>query len=250
MKTSSIVPTLQKIVSKPVQFVANNKYMKKFCDKFEEAPDKMIAYTTIASIVGKDTIGCYLYVKQSLNNEKIPEEKRSFVAALDLTNGLLMIMSQLAAFFIIDNKIVQSKMFDKFFGKLFENKAIDRTVSQIRNVIKRGSDGMAKPSKAVVKAEIKKFKKISQDMFKFVTSLVASTIVAKRIIVPFLATPLAGWAQEKFIDKRIKKTTKTSQDEKPSNDMKNRQIVANKNVLKAKNEPEFKGNLLEKYKDK
>ena len=70
----SVQPTLINIVRRPFQWVANNSLMKKCCDNFKEDPTKMLEYTTIASLVGKDTIGCALYVMQSLNNEKIPEE--------------------------------------------------------------------------------------------------------------------------------------------------------------------------------
>ena len=61
--------------------------------------DDVIAYTTIGSVVAKDAVGCAMYVYQSLHNEKIPENRRGFVAALDLTNGGLMIASQLLLFF-------------------------------------------------------------------------------------------------------------------------------------------------------
>ena len=207
MKTSSIRPAVESVIAKPVQVIANNSYMKKFCDKFEMSPDKWLGITTIASIVGKDSVGCYMYVKQSLNNEKIPEEKRSFVASLDLTNGLLMIVSQLIAFFTLNKPSVQNKLFGKFFDKIFEAQAVRRLITRIRNATAiKGETSLSsnKLEKVAVKAEIDKIKKGAKDMFGFITSLIASTTIAKRIVVPFIATPLAGWAQEKFIDKKIK----------------------------------------------
>lgn len=51
---------------------------------YEKDNAKFMSAIGVTSIVLKDGLGCYLYVKQSLNNEKIPEDKRKFVAALDL----------------------------------------------------------------------------------------------------------------------------------------------------------------------
>lgn len=246
----SIKPTLVKIVGKPFQMVANFKPMQRFCDKFETSPDKMIAYTTMASIIGKDSIGCYMYVKQSLNNEKIPEEKRSFVAALDLTNGALMIISQLIAFFTLNKASVQNKLFGKFFDKVFDSKSVKNLITTIRNSPTISANTSVKVDKSLVNAEIEKVKKSTKDVFGFITSLIASTTIAKRVIVPFLATPLAGWAQEKFIDKDKNKSSKSPEknevDVKPEKD---ENISVNPTETSVK-EQEFKGNLLDKYKVK
>ena len=49
--------------------------------KFNEIPETALAVGTVSSIILKDGIGCAMYVTQSLNNDKIPEKKRKFVAA-------------------------------------------------------------------------------------------------------------------------------------------------------------------------
>ena len=56
--------------------------------KFTQNPESALATATVTSIILKDGIGCAMYVGQSLHNDKIPEKKRKFVAALDLTNGV------------------------------------------------------------------------------------------------------------------------------------------------------------------
>jgi len=254
MKTSSIMPTVVKIAGKPFQVLANNKYMQKFCDKFEVSPDKMIEYTTIASLLGKDTIGCYMYVRQSLNNEKIPEEKRSFVAALDLTNGGLMILSQLITYITLSRPAVQNKLFGKFFDKVFDTKTVKNLITTIRNETRvKGNINVTKVEKAVVNAEIEKVKKTVKDVFGFITSLIASTTIAKRIIVPFLATPMADWAQENFIDKGKKKSQskdgKAIEPQKEGAEAQSEKIKVTTTTAEVK-EPEFKGNLLDKYKNK
>ncbi len=256
MKTSSIMPTVVKIAGKPFQVLANNRYMQKFCDKFEVSQDKMIEYTTIASLLGKDTIGCYMYVRQSLNNEKIPEEKRSFVAALDLTNGGLMILSQLITYITLSRPAVQNKLFGKFFDKVFDTKTVKNLITTIRNETRiNGNSGkVTKVEKAIVNAEIEKVKKTVKDVFGFITSLIASTTIAKRIIVPFLATPMADWAQEKFIDKGKKKTPVKGENSSDTNkdgvDKATEKIKVSATTAAEVKEPEFKGNLLEKYKNK
>ena len=243
----SVVPTVEKIVQKPFQFMANNKLMKSFCDKFELTPTKMLEYTTIGSLVGKDSIGCYMYVKQSLNNDKIPEEKRSFVAALDLTNGSLMILSQLLAFFTISNPKVQKKLFGKFFDKLFKNDSIKRIITSARNSAKVQNYGVELTKDAASK-EIAKVKKTAEDMFRVISSLIASTTIAKRIVVPFLATPLAGWAQDKFIDKKKPSDAKNGDTLVKEADTKSKNIeVSTTSTEKPKQE--FKCNLLNKYKN-
>ena len=70
----------------------------------------------VASIIAKDGLGCYLYVTQSLNNKNIPDDKRKFVASLDLTNGLLMILFQIAVFKM--SKPVLTKLFNKILTPL------------------------------------------------------------------------------------------------------------------------------------
>jgi len=266
------IPMIADFAAKPFKWAANSKLMKMACDKFEITPEKAMAYTTIASIVGKDSIGCYMYVKQSLNNEKIPEEKRSFVAALDLTNGALMIAAQLIMFATISNKKVQNALFGKLFHKVFGDEA--RKAYYLHMKAKKEFSSKTKEEINKVFDEVKDR---TQDTFGFLTSLIASTTIGKRIIVPFIATPLASWAKDKFIDPSMKdgnkKTTennkKNTQDK--NNDVKNnKQIPLQKTEVSAKEDsavksdssnngrkndtqkpaPEFKGNLLEKYTTK
>lgn len=193
-----------KVVAKPFQMLANTPIMKVICDKFEKNPEQVMALTTIASIVGKDGVGCYMYVKQSLNNEKIPEEKRSFVAALDLTNGGLMILSQLLMFFTISNKKFQNKLFGSMFNKIFSDHAKKQYITYIRSNPK-----FRDLQKQVIGADFDKIHNRAKDTFGFLTSLIASTTIAKRVIVPFIATPLASWAQKNVLEKDKNKAKDT-----------------------------------------
>lgn len=106
---------------KTIKWLSECKPMKnKVFPNYEKDNAKFMSMIGVTSIVLKDGLGCYFYVKQSLNNDKIPEDKRKFVAALDLANGGLMIAMQLLMFFTISNKKVQGKIFNKLFGKTLQ----------------------------------------------------------------------------------------------------------------------------------
>jgi len=83
------------IASKTMRSISE-KVLPKHSAKYVQNSTKYIAAAGVASIVAKDVVGTYFYVTQSLNNEKIPEKTRPFVAALDLANGVLMFATQIA----------------------------------------------------------------------------------------------------------------------------------------------------------
>ena len=140
----------------------------------------------ITSIILKDGLGCYMYVKQSLNNEKIPADKRKFVAALDLANGRVMIAMQILLFLTISSKEMQKKMFQGLYGKYFSRGVTKGYQAIIKNMDKY---------KGITNKEFEKGMDAIHDKaveaFSNITSLVAATIIGKRVIVPFIATPLA-----------------------------------------------------------
>ena len=203
MSITSITRSVENVFAKSCSYIANNKFLSKHVyDRFENNFETATAIASITSIVVKDGFGCYLYVKQSLNNEKIPEEKRAFVAALDLTNGGLMILAQLLAFFTINNPKVQDKLFGKFFNKIFSEKNRDRANSYIRSKL-----AFKDLSKDAVNKQFDKLRDSTKSTFGFLTSLIGATMLAKRVIVPFIATPLASYAKDKMMAKGKKPQT-------------------------------------------
>ncbi len=147
----------------------------------------------ITSIVLKDGVGCWFYVNQSLNNKEIPDDKRKFVAALDLTNGGLMILAQILMHKTISNKIVQTKMFNKLLGSKF-----DRNTSKMIHAILKNTDKYKNISQRAVTEALKNYKGEVCDAFGTLTSLIAATTIGKRVIVPFIATPLASKVEERM----------------------------------------------------
>ena len=176
---------------KPMVKLSESNFMNYGYDKFGYNTRSFIDGIGILSIILKDGVGCYLYVTQSLNNKSIPEDKRKFVAALDLTNGGLMIAAQIIMHKTISSKIVQSKMFNGLFGKQF-----DRNTSKMLHSILKRTDKFKDVSQQRVSEVLAQYKGDACDAFGSLTSLIAATTVGKRIIVPFIATPLASKAEE------------------------------------------------------
>lgn len=197
---------------KTIKWLSECKPMKnKVFPNYEKDNAKFMSMIGVTSIVLKDGLGCYFYVKQSLNNDKIPEDKRKFVAALDLANGGLMIAMQLLMFFTISNKKVQGKIFNKLFGKNF-TRAADKALQAKLNKIDKLKGMSGKDFHIAREAD----KKGLKNAFGYLISLAAATLIAKRIIVPFIATPLAdktkAWMSRNDKPVEIHKDTKNTYD--------------------------------------
>ena len=174
--------------------VTKSKPVKALTKKFQENPEGVLAATTVTSIVIKDGIGCYKYVSQSLNNKEIPDDKRAFVASMDLTNGSLMIGTQIAMFYLM--RKYSAPMFNKLFNKSFNPKVKRDMLTWLRMEAKKTN--LQEPKKNVVEKVFEEKKKEALDLFKFIFDVGIATIIGKRIITPFIATPLAGVVQKKF----------------------------------------------------
>lgn len=202
----------------------NLKPMKWISGKFAKDPEGVLGAATVTSIILKDGIGCGMYVTQSLNNDKIPEKKRKFVAALDLTNGVLMIGAQIAMFFAM--RKYSGPLFKKLFKKSFNPKTESEIISKIR------MEEMAKTGHTSKKQVIKRaFDKVESDaasLFKFVLDIAAATILGKRVIVPLVATPLAKKVEKKMEKHHGADATKPQDTNKPAekNDVQPNEKVA------------------------
>lgn len=197
MNIGAVTSKIESGASTVLGGLSKTKPMRKFAEAFQKDPENMIAMSTVASIVIKDGVGCYKYVTQSLNNDRIPEEKRKFVAALDLTNGVLMIAAQIAMFFAM--KRFSEPIFNKIFKNTFNDKNIKNGIERIRMI--QGKLGVPVSRKLNLEKDYKTVRKNALDVFKFVADIAAATIVGKRIIVPLIATPLANKTQ-KLMDKK------------------------------------------------
>ena len=109
---------------KAVNAVANSKLFKKLNQPSIAGAASGIA---LASTMSKDIVATYYYVTQSAKNEKIPPEKRSFVAALDLGNGIMNVIGALAIG--LPMKGWMEKLFDsKIEKKYFSTEVAEKTM--------------------------------------------------------------------------------------------------------------------------
>ena len=152
-------------------------------------------------MVAKDGIGCGMYVYQSMNNDKIPEERRNFVWKLDAVNGVLMIGFQIL--FFLGMRKFNDKLFNKAF-KIFNKKNFNSLAEQIR--VDQKSIPQIPSTKGDLGTEFDAMKASGLAVFKSVTELVASTILAKRVVVPFISTYITDILEEH--DKKKKNALK------------------------------------------
>lgn len=130
--------------------------------------DAFAAKTIVTCSVMKDVFAYTVRYKTTMDNEKIPEKRRPFVAAMDLASGVVTAIAQIAVGFSIASPKVQNKL----WNSLFKN-------STFKDVA------------------------IAKKSFATILALVGSGVITERVIVPLIATPLA----EKFEKKYIKKDT-------------------------------------------
>lgn len=170
-------------IKKPINFIAKSKVVNNFTEHFGNDNVKFIAGVSISSILLKEGYGCYLYVKNSLNNKQLSDEKRKSAAALDLVYGTLLIATQLLAFKTVSNKKFQDKIFGKLFSKKFDMAAQEK----LKMILKRSKE-FEKITDKDFQANFNEYKQNIREVFGILTSLAASTIIARRIIVPFTAS--------------------------------------------------------------
>ena len=196
--------------------VTSTKPFKWVGDQFQKNPEKALALTTVGSIIVKDGVGCYKYVTQSLRNKEIPDERRNFVAALDLSNGVLMILAQIGMFFAM--RKFSEPIFNKCFKKSFSPETLENIAAKLRlEDIANGKQ----LRKLRFDKDAAKLRKDALDLFKFVADIAAATIIGKRVIVPFIATPVANVIKGKMDQKT--KAGKTDE------------VKTGKEVIKAEN---------------
>ena len=180
------------VKSKPIRTLVENKVTK-------TTVDNITAGATIGSIVLKDGIGCGMYVYQSKHNKKIPEERRDFVWKLDAVNGGLMIAFQLLFF------LGMRKFNDKLFYKAHPSFKPQFTKSFIEQARVDQAVFRVPETKAELGEKFADFRYGMISVFRSVTELVASTILAKRVVVPFIATYVTDKLEEKNKQKQALK---------------------------------------------
>lgn len=229
--------SISKIGASIIGGISNLSPVRYVGKKFKANKETALGIATVSSIILKDGVGCYMYVKQSLNNKKIPDEKRKFVAALDLTNGLLMILAQIGMYAAM--RKYSGPIFEKLFKKSFGELSRNNTISRVRRIASKAGETVYKKLK--IGKDFDKVKKDSLELFKFIADIAAATIIGKRVIVPLIATPAA-----KKVEKWMNK------EEEDKNNLANPSMQGTdkeaKNSTPVKQADDEETNLLEKFK--
>ena len=193
-------------VTKVIDSFYNSNIGKKLANP--KATVATAALIATVSNVSKDAVNCAYYTIQSLNNERIPEDQRKFVAALDLSNGIMNVGVQLATAFglsawiesIFDNKIAKSKDFSlkeeaikEKFAKLPEELKKKTTEAQFIKDYAQKMEGRVK---------------LARTGFTVLFVNIAMQILMKRIITPLFATPMASFFKERFEKAEVAKKEK------------------------------------------
>lgn len=177
-----------------------------------EDPTKGAAGLALASTITKDAVNCYYYTTQSYKNKEIPEDKRKFVAANDLSNGFYNVVVPIVTAKQITN--AGTKTFDKYFAKYFDNNAAKLLYEKLNSV------GYNCGLKDVEKVLTKTSKKTAKAGLEVLFALVLSQIVCKRIITPLFATPTADHVKklmQKYEDYKQLKAEKKAAEEASEN---------------------------------
>lgn len=183
-------------VTKVIDAFYNSNIGKKLANP--KATVVTAALIATVSNVSKDAVNCAYYTVQSLNNERIPEDQRKFVAALDLSNGIMNVGVQLATAFGLSAWV--ESIFDNKFAKT-------KDFSLKPEVLKEKFNSLPEELKVLTTEEefIKKYTKkmegrikLAKTGFTVLCVNIAMQILTKRIITPLFATPLASVFKEKF----------------------------------------------------
>ncbi len=238
----SITKVMGNAFSRPLNSLVKSKfYEKRVKDKINlKTFDNAVALLTLGSIVVKDGLGCIMYVEQSKHNKRIPEERRNFVWKLDAVNGGLMIAFQILFF------LGMRKFNDKLFGKLFKSFKPQHieSVNEARRVADKAANKVPR-TKNELNAEVLTAKSAGLSIFRSVSELVASTILAKRVVVPFIATYLTDKLESKHNNKNSVQPAMTGT--KPQEESKE-QTPEIGSKLDVTSTQSGTTNLLEKYK--
>lgn len=149
------------IISPITQSKIFNNHLKRVIND-----DAFAAKTIVVCSVLKDVFAYSVRYKTTMDNEKIPEKRRQFVAAMDMASGIVTSIAQIIVGFSIANPKLQNKL----WNILFKN-------AEFKNI------NLAKKS------------------FATILALIGSGVITERVIVPLVATPMAEKMKKKYFNK-------------------------------------------------
>lgn len=180
------------IINNPIKSFANSKLMENVCKHYRNNDGKYIAAFSVGALIAKDAYNCGIYVAKNERNKSIPEDKKKFISLFDITNFLLITGVQLLTYATISKKATQAKIFNKVLGKHF-------TPEKISSLEQKLKIKFPEMSGKEITENINKYKENIEVAFEHLFSLITTVILAKRVFVPLIATPLTEKAEKKLI---------------------------------------------------
>lgn len=181
-------------------------------------PAKVAAKAMLISLVSKDAVNCAIYTLQSLNNKEIPDDKRYFVSFMDLINGGINVVGQVASFFLVEHFLVP-KLQGLWDGKIEKHGehatrskspyAGDTVIEKAAAYIKNNAEELKTKGKVDPEELLQNLPDIGKKLVKklgngsarakdittgvgILVGALATTALIKRVVTPLFATPLAG----------------------------------------------------------
>lgn len=147
------------MIQKIASGITNSSFVKNHMIKSATDP-KFLARTLLITSVSKDVFAYALRVKNTLNNDEIPEEKKKFTAKMDAATCVATAVTQIGAGFIVSSEKFQSFFTDKLF------KSLKNSPKELKN---------------------------AKAAFNAISTLVLASIGAKRVLTPLIATKIASY---------------------------------------------------------
>ena len=107
-------------ISNVLANIANSKFMVNHIQKCDDA--KFLTRTLLLTSVAKDVFAYGLRVKNTLENDKIPEDKKKFSAHMDMATGITTAAVQIGAGFLVSNDKLQTNIANKLFKPILNDK--------------------------------------------------------------------------------------------------------------------------------
>lgn len=124
----------------------------------------------LISSVALDTYGNFVDFYKTGKNKEIPKEKKPYIRAYKLMNGIISCLAQMGLGLTVLNDSFQRNLANKLFGSL---------------------------KKQGTKESLVLFNKCAKGV-KAATTLIFATVIIKRLVVPFMVTPLASFIKDVF----------------------------------------------------
>lgn len=139
--------------------IFNSEFVKKQISKSSSDP-KFLARTLLITSVSKDVFAYGLRVHNTLNNDKIPQDKKEYTAKMDAASAVATAVTQIGTGILVSSDKFQNFCTNKLFGSLKDSP---------------------------------KELKHAKTAFNALSTLVLASVFAKRILTPIIAVEMVSY---------------------------------------------------------